>query len=177
MLFASLVSFAMRGRPRIGVRSESTAPGQPGVAAEFACALLCQVVIASAMTAGFGRWWSYPVLWLLPLATCAGFFANFRAFVEHVTADDHVVPDERLRDIEASAATRFFISPSHFNFHALHHAHPSIPHYNLPRGRREYIRQLGAYPFVVWPGYLRGFTNHLRALEARAACIRPMIGA
>jgi fatty acid desaturase len=62
---------------------------------------------------------------------------------------------------------RFFISPSHFNFHALHHAHPSIPHYNLPRGRREYLRQLGSYPFDVWPGYVRGFVDHLRALDAR----------
>jgi len=89
--------------------------------------------------------------------------------VEHVVADDSVAPDARLRDIAAGSGTRFFISPSHFNFHALHHAHPSIPHYNLPRGRREYIRQLGAYPFEVWPGYLRGFVNHLRALQTRTA--------
>jgi len=169
MLVASVVSFATLGQPRIGVQREPTSETHPSVAVEFGCAVICQAAIAIAMSAGFGRWWSYPLLWLLPLATFAGFFANFRAFVEHVTADDSVAPDARLRDIAAGSVTRFFISPSHFNFHALHHAHPSIPHYNLPRGRREYIEQLGAYPFEVWPGYLRGFTSHLRALQARAA--------
>jgi fatty acid desaturase len=106
------------------------------------------------------------VLWLFPLATFAGFFANFRSFVEHVTVSDDASPDERLRDIEAGGLTRFFISPSHFNYHALHHAHPSIPHYNLRAGKRAYVEQLGAYPFDVWPGYARGFVDHLKALSA-----------
>ena len=167
LLVATLVSFVTRGRPRIGVKAEPGAEGHPGVRTELACVLLCQAVIAATMTAGFRQWWSYPLLWLLPLATFAGFFANFRAFVEHVATDDRAAPDARLRDIAANPVTGFFISPSHFNFHALHHAHPSIPHYNLPRGRREYVRQLGRYPFDVWPGYIRGFVGHLRALEAR----------
>jgi fatty acid desaturase len=169
LFVASLGSFVTRGQPRIGVPGAAAADGHAGVKTEFACAVLCQALIAGAMTAAFARWWSYPLLWLLPLATFAGFFANFRAFVEHVTADDHVAPGERLRDIDAGPMMQFFVSPSHFNFHALHHAHPSIPHYNLPRGKREYVRQLGAYPFDVWPGYVRGFINHLRALDARAA--------
>jgi fatty acid desaturase len=168
LLIASVVSFVARGRPRIGISVES-AGREPGVKAEFAGVVVCQAVLATAMTAAFGRWWIYPLLWLLPLATFAGFFANFRALIEHVTVVDRVEPDERLRDIDAGGVTRFFISPSHFNFHALHHAHPSIPHYNLPRGRREYVRQLGRYPFDVWPGYARGFADHLRALQRRAA--------
>jgi fatty acid desaturase len=172
MLVSSLVSFATRGRPRIGVQREPAAENGADVATELACVVICQMVIATAMTAGFGRWWSYPLLWLLPLATFAGFFANFRAFVEHVTSDDRVAPEARLRDIAAGALTRFFISPSHFNFHALHHAHPSIPHYNLPRGRREYVRELGTYPFEVWPGYLSALTRHLRALQARPVSSR-----
>ncbi|HEX5109765.1 MAG TPA: fatty acid desaturase [Vicinamibacterales bacterium] len=169
MLVGSVVSFATRGRPRIGVQREASVENGPGVASELACVVICQAVMATAMTAGFGRWWSYPLLWLLPLATFAGFFANFRAFVEHVTPDDRAAPAARLRDIAAGSITRFFISPSHFNFHALHHAHPSIPHYNLPRGRREYVRELGVYPFEVWPGYLTALRRHLRSLQARAA--------
>lgn len=166
LLAATLVSFVTRGRPRIGVKAEG-AEGHPGIKTELAYAVLCQVAIAVAMAVGFRQWWSYPLLWLLPLATFAGFFANFRSFVEHVTTDDSAAPEARLRDIAANPVMRFFISPSHFNFHALHHAHPSIPHYNLPRGRREYVRQLGKYPFDVWPGYIRGFFQHLRGLEAR----------
>jgi fatty acid desaturase len=168
MLIASVLSFIAKGKPRIGVEASSGESRAPGVLYEFGCAVTCQVIIAGALTIATGRWWAYPVLWLVPLATFAGFFANFRAFVEHVTVDDRAEPDERLRDIEASGITRFFISPSHFNYHALHHAHPSIPHYNLGAGKRAYIEQLGTYPFTVWPGYARGFADHLKALAETA---------
>jgi fatty acid desaturase len=166
MMIASIISFLARGKPRIGVEAPGDANSSaPGVRYEFACAVLCQLIIAAALTLATGKWWAYPVFWLLPLATFAGFFANFRSFVEHVTVDDHASPEERLRDIDASGFTRFFISPSHFNYHALHHAHPSIPHYNLGAGKRAYVTQLGSYPFTVWPSYARGFVNHLRALD------------
>jgi fatty acid desaturase len=164
MLIASVISFLAKGKPRIGVEKTADDSRTPGVRYEFACAVFCQLVIATVLTLSSGDWWAYPLLWLFPLATFAGFFANFRSFVEHVTVSDQASPEERLRDIEASGVTRFFISPSHFNYHALHHAHPSIPHYNLGAGKRAYVEQLGAYPFDVWPGYGRGFANHLKAL-------------
>ena len=157
LLFGTAWSFLTRGRPRI-------AGASTGVLGEFARALVCQCILFVAMTFTTGRWWTYPLLWMLPLATFAGFFANFRAFVEHVTQRDEVAPEDRLRDIRIGIAERFFIAPSHFNYHALHHAHPSIPHYNLPRGKKAYVAQMGAYPFVVWPGYTRALLAHLRKL-------------
>jgi fatty acid desaturase len=170
LLFSTLLSFATRGRPRIGVEqgSDATREGKTGVFGELCAVLLCQAALFGALTLASHRWWSYPVLWMLPLATFAGFFANFRALVEHVARRDDVLPEERLRDIEAGPLARFFIAPSNFNYHALHHAHPTIPHYNLPRGREAYVAKFGRYPFIVFEGYGKALVSHLRELRTNA---------
>jgi fatty acid desaturase len=166
LLFSTLLNFVSRGRPRIGVEPAGK-DDRPGVFGELFRALLCQAALFGLMTLATHNWWSYPLLWMLPLATFAGFFANFRALLEHVTTRDDVAPDDRLRDIEAGPIERFFISPSHFHYHALHHAHPSIPHYNLTRGKAAYLKQFGVYPFTVRKGYTRALFAHLRELHPR----------
>ena len=169
LLFGSLLSFVSQGRPRIGVvpTVNDGGEGRSGVFLELSCALLCQAALFTMMMLVSHQWWSYPLLWLLPLATFAGFFANFRAFMEHVTVRDDVAPGDRLRDIRVGPMEGFFVAPSHFNYHALHHAHPSIPHYNLRRGKDEYLEQLGYYPFDVRKGYVSAFLDHLRELRKR----------
>jgi fatty acid desaturase len=170
LLFSTLFSLVTRGRPRISLSSGRSPADTPGMLGELGRSALCQGVLFLVATFVF-HWWTYFLLWLLPLATFAGFFANFRSFVEHVAASDDAMPEERLRDIEASPLTRFFLSPSHFNFHALHHAHPSIPHYNLPKGKSLYIKQAGVYPFTVWPGYTIALLSHLRRLQTRSSTL------
>jgi fatty acid desaturase len=160
LLFSTLFSFARRGGPRIGV--ETT-----GVLGELSRVILCQAFLFSVMTFATGHWWTYPLLWMLPLATFAGFFANFRALIEHVAVRDDVAPEDRLRDIEARWIERFFIAPSHFNYHALHHAHPSLPHYNLPSGKEAYLQRFGIYPFRVHPGYTKALFAHLKELRSQ----------
>jgi fatty acid desaturase len=164
LLFSTALSFVTRGRPRIATETTDGA----GVKKELLYAVICQGVLFAVMTLASGRWWSYPLLWMLPLATFAGFFANFRALIEHVSVRDDVAPEDRLRDIQSGLIERFFISPSHFNYHALHHAHPSIPHYNLARGKEAYVSQFGLYPFVVWTGYTSALLTHLRRLNTQA---------
>ena len=163
LLFSTILSIVTKGRPRIGVESREN---RPTVLGKLFPVLACQAVLFALMTLATHRWWTYPLLWMLPLATFAGFFANFRALIEHVATRDNVAPGARLRDIEAGAIERFFISPSHFNYHALHHAHPSIPHYNLTRGKAAYLKQFGLYPFTVWHGYTRGLFSYLRELHS-----------
>ncbi len=170
LFFSTLLSFVSRGQPRIGVESvnHSRKEDRPGVFGELFGVLACQAVLFVSMALISRHWWSYPLLWMLPLATFAGFFANFRALIEHVTNRDDVSPEDRLRDVNAGTLERFFISPSHFHYHALHHAHPSIPHYNLTRGKKEYVEQFGSYPFPVWKGYTVALLTHLRGLRSRA---------
>lgn len=169
LAFSTLWSFARRGRPRIGITSASTTSGEnhPGVAGELLRMLACQVCLFGAATLLTGRWWVYLVLWALPLATAGGFFANFRALIEHTAAGSNVSPESRLRDIKAGFLERFFIAPSHFNYHALHHAHPSIPHYNLVRGKNAYRHQFGSYPFIVQKGYVKTFWALFRELRGQ----------
>jgi len=162
LLFSTLLSFVKRGRPRINVES------QKGVLAELLGVLVCQAVLFGLLLAATHQWWTYFLLWALPLATFAGFFANFRAFIEHVAMRDDVATEDRLRDIRAGMIERFFIAPSHFNYHALHHAYPSLPHYNLPKGKEVYLERFGLYPFTVRPGYTKALISHLKELRLGA---------
>jgi fatty acid desaturase len=169
LLFGSLISFLSRGRPRIAVEpGREGSEAYSGVVRELLSSLFCQAVLFTVMMLVSHRWWSYLLLWLLPLATFAGFLANFRAFMEHVTVRDDVAPEDRLRDIHAGPMERFFVAPSHFNYHALHHAHPSIPHYNLCKGKSEYMKQFGVYPFTVRQGYVGALFDHLKKLRKQA---------
>jgi fatty acid desaturase len=168
LAFSTLVSFARRGRPRIGVPASHGGANEldhPGIAGESLRMLLCQAALFGGLTLSTGLWWAYPVFWVLPLATFAGFFANFRALIEHVSIRENVPPESRLRDIEAGVTERIFISPSHFNYHALHHAHPSIPHYRLTDAKAVYIERSGSYPFLVQKGYVKSLWSLLRDLR------------
>jgi fatty acid desaturase len=166
LLISTALSLATKGKPRIAVTDTAEAGmKRPTVAAELFRAVFCQAVLFALMAVATQTWWTYPVFWMLPLATFAGFFANFRALIEHIALRDNIEPEARLRDIQAGPLERFFIAPSHFNYHALHHEHPSIPHYNLPRVRAGYVQQCGEYPFEVWPGYVRAFMTHLTKLR------------
>jgi fatty acid desaturase len=174
MLLTTLWSFLVRRQPRIGVAdaplmaNEEPRPNgrrEPSVAREFVGVAETQIVLFAVMWAATGAWWTCPLLWWVPLATFAGFFANFRALIEHVTTDDNAPPDARLRDIEAGALERLLLSPCHFNYHALHHAYVSIPHRRLPEAKRRIVTARGAYPYVVWHGYVRALRDHLHTLR------------
>jgi fatty acid desaturase len=100
-------------------------------------------------------------------------FCNYvRAFVEHsvvesgAAADEDVPVERRLRDYSPGLLEAAWFSPCHFQFHALHHAYPSIPHYRLPAARASAAAD-GRYPFTVAPGYVRALREHLGRLPRR----------
>jgi fatty acid desaturase len=147
-LVETIAGVLRRGRPRIQVKRP---PGGPSLMREYAGIALCQLVILGAFTAA-GRPWEYLVLWLAPLATFASLFITVRSFVEHAAEDDAVDRDARLSDFAPGRVEAFFLAPYHFNFHALHHAFPAVPHYRL----RHLQQQLdeGAYPGDRKAGYV-----------------------
>jgi len=154
--------------PRIRLEDGSAEAEAAALRRELVAMALCQAALFATFAWLF-EWWTYPVLWVLPLVTVASFLVNLRALIEHAAPEDRAPGPARLRDFAASPLEAFFLSPSHFHFHALHHAFVSIPHRNLPKARWALTgAHRGSYPIEVWPGYLRSLRLHMRALrEAR----------
>jgi fatty acid desaturase len=100
------------------------------------------------------------------LSTVTAFCTVVRALVEHHTEDDAAPAGQRLRDYAPGPLEAAWFSPCHFQFHALHHAYPSIPHYRLPEAKAS-AASAGRYPFAVGPGYLRSLVELLRRLPSR----------
>ncbi|MCG8590147.1 MAG: fatty acid desaturase, partial [Proteobacteria bacterium] len=164
LFFETAWSLVFRREPRIGADTVAGGPatGDPPLWAEFLGVVAVQGVLFVGLWAAFA-WWFYPLLWLAPLATVGGFLANFRALLEHVSVGP-AAPSARLRDFDAGPIEAFLVSPSHFHYHALHHAYVSIPHRKLPEAKIWILARHGRYPHAVSPGYLRSFWRHLRAL-------------
>jgi len=156
----------VRRQPRIAVdEPESRARSSgPTVSGELLRIAILQGLLFAFFWAAFS-WWTYPVFWALPVATVGGFFANFRAFLEHASASGSASPSERLRDFEVGPLEAFFFSPCHFHYHALHHAYVAIPHRNLPRAKRLILEKHPRYPLEVQRGYLASLFTHLGALR------------
>ena len=87
-------------------------------------------------------WWFYPVVWMLPLLTLTTFANGVRAMVEHFSFEgDDVDPDKRLYTIEANWLETAFFSPMNFNYHAEHHAFPSVSAFKLPSLRKPLLEE------------------------------------
>lgn len=162
MLWQTAASLATRGTPRIALEDKpSPRANELSLSAELERILIAQVVLFFLMAA-VGPWWTYFVLWALPVATFAGLFANFRAFLEHCAPSDAIGGEPRLRDFEIGAFERLFLAPCHFNYHSLHHAFVAVPHWNLPQVKMALIAANdGRYPLTVQQGYLRMLVRHL----------------
>ncbi len=170
MFWQTAASLARRGTPRIALdeATQGRADEMP-LRAELERIVVAQATLFLLMAAA-GPWWTYFVLWALPVATFAGFFANLRAFLEHCAPGDDVGAAPRLHDFEIGWAERLFVAPCHFNYHALHHAFVAIPHWNLPRAKAAVLAAAGgAYPLAVQRGYLRRLSRHLAEITLKAA--------
>ncbi|HKU44983.1 MAG TPA: fatty acid desaturase [Polyangiales bacterium] len=146
-----------RGRPRVALPSHVDSRGPRHEMLRVALVQLALVVLFGWSVA----WWAYGVLWLLPLATLTAFCNSLRAFAEHA-AQSGAEPAERLRDLDAGLLSRLFLCPAHFNFHALHHEYPSVPHYRLRSFRSDEAARLPA-PAA---GYVAVLREYVAALDA-----------
>ncbi|HEY9712711.1 MAG TPA: fatty acid desaturase [Chroococcales cyanobacterium] len=158
-----IASVLVKKQARIVAREQESSRGRP-VMVEYLCVVLCQVLLL----AGFliaGRVWEYFVLWFLPLCTFASFFVSLRGYLEHAHVLDLAPADERLRDFNAPLVERFFISPCDFNYHAVHHAYPTVPHANLRSLRKHLGREKIEYPNRQCAGYLVFWREHLREMR------------
>jgi fatty acid desaturase len=122
--------------------------------------------VTVALTAPFGLWWVWPVLWLIPQATWLPLVTRLRNIAEHAcVAQDEPDPLRHARTTRANWLERAFIAPYWVNYHCEHHMFMHVPCYHLPRAHR-LLRDKGVLDrMLTAPGYV----DVLRQASAKAA--------
>lgn len=116
---------------------------------------LIGMVLTVAVTAPFGFWWAWPVLWLLPQATWLPMITRLRNIAEHAcVAKEEPDPLRHARTTRANLIERAFLAPYYVNYHCEHHMFMHVPCYNLPRTHR-LLKAKGVLPgMLIASGYL-----------------------
>ncbi len=96
--------------------------------------ILANLVLLGTVTA-LGRWWLYPLLWLLPLATVYQLASRVRNIAEHAMVPDN---DDAFRNARTTYArlARIVFAPYWVNYHLEHHLALFVPCYRLPEAHR-----------------------------------------
>ncbi len=116
---------------------------------------LTGMVVTIAVTAPFGAWWVWPVLWLVPQATWLPMITRLRNIAEHANvAKDEPDPLRHARTTHAGWLERAVIAPYFVNYHCEHHMFMHVPCYNLPKAHR-LLKAKGVLPkMLTSPGYV-----------------------
>jgi fatty acid desaturase len=108
-----------------------------------------------ALTAPFGFWWAWFVLWLLPQATWLPMVTRLRNIAEHaLVAKDEPDPLRHARTTHANWLERALLAPYWVNYHCEHHMFMHVPCYNLPAVRRHLERKGVTETMLSAPGYI-----------------------
>ena len=95
--------------------------------------LLWQLGLLAVLSA-FGLWWTYFVLWLLPMATWYPLVTRLRNIAEHACIPkDEPDPLKHARTTTANLIERAFIAPYYVQYHCEHHMFMHVPCFNLPQ--------------------------------------------
>jgi fatty acid desaturase len=113
-----------------------------------------QSVVFAGLWAASGRWWLYPLLWLLPWLTGWRVINRLRAIAEHggMTRSD----DKRLTThvVRQRLLARFWLVPFNTGWHLAHHLDIGIPWRNLPRYHAELVEAGYVTSGIEYPSYL-----------------------
>jgi len=113
------------------------------------------MVATVAVTAPFGLWWVWPVLWLLPQATWLPMVTRLRNIAEHAcVAKDEPDPLRHARTTRANLLERAFLAPYWVNYHCEHHMFMHVPCYRLPRVHRLLKAKGVTERMLTSPGYV-----------------------
>lgn len=113
------------------------------------------MVVTVVLTAPFGLWWVWPVLWLAPQATWLPMVTRLRNIAEHAcVGKDEPDPFRHARTTAANWLERAFIAPYYVNYHCEHHMFMHVPCYSLPRASRLLAQKGVTGRMLTAPGYL-----------------------
>ncbi len=80
-----------------------------------------------------GYWWTYPVLWIAPMATWFPLVTRLRNIGEHAAVDTRDDPFTHARTTLANPIERLLVAPYWVHYHGEHHVFMHVPCYNLQR--------------------------------------------
>jgi fatty acid desaturase len=125
--------------------------------------LLINAALLAVLTLA-GAWWSYFVLWLLPMATIFPLVTRLRNIAEHACVEGSAADAFRAaRTTRAGWWERAFIAPYWVNFHAEHHLFMHVPCWKLPALHRAVHQRPQSKRMEVADGYV----SVLRAASSR----------
>lgn len=116
--------------------------------------VIVNIALAILMT-WLGPWWTYPVLWLLPMATWFPLVTRIRNIAEHACVPENPSdPLAQARTTRASLIEGLLVAPYWVNYHAEHHVFMHLPCYRLPAAHRLLMAKGHGPRMEVQPGYL-----------------------
>jgi fatty acid desaturase len=159
--------FKQRIAPLVSRRAPD-APEGARVTARAAAPFLAANAVLLAIAALSGAWWSFLVLWLLPMATWFPMVTRLRNIAEHAVTPDPNDPLRHARTTRAGLIERALIAPYWVNFHCEHHMFMYLPCWSLPKAHR-LLRAKGATARMeVQPGYFTVLKAAASKVEAAA---------
>lgn len=123
-----------------------------------------QAVLLGAAVA-VGRWWLYPLLWLLPWMTSWRVINRLRAIAEHGGMQRSKDRRQTTHHVRQSWLARFFLVPLNTGWHLAHHLDMGVPWRSLPRFHAELEAAGYVTDELTYPSYRALW----RALASRPA--------
>ena len=103
-----------------------------------------------------GYWWTWFVLWMLPMATWYPLVTRLRNIAEHAcVAKNEPDPLRHARTTKANWVERLLIAPYYVNYHCEHHMFMHLPCYSLPKAHRILKRKGVTGRMEVRSGYIQ----------------------
>lgn len=109
-----------------------------------------------------GRWWLYPVLWLVPWLTSWRVINRLRAIAEHGGMQRSKDRRQTTHHVRQSWLPSFWIAPFNTGWHLAHHVDMGVPWRNLPKLHAELEAAGWVTPELTYPSY-RALWRALRA--------------
>ncbi|HEX3674466.1 MAG TPA: fatty acid desaturase family protein [Rhizomicrobium sp.] len=115
--------------------------------------LLANAVLLAILVA-VGRWYFYPLFWLLPLLTWQQVITRVRNIAEHAVVPDNDDVFRNARTTYAAWWERALFAPYWVNYHVDHHLLFYVPCYNLPKLHEMLLAKGYGEKMEIQPNYL-----------------------
>ncbi|MBI1254179.1 MAG: fatty acid desaturase [Hyphomonas sp.] len=139
----------------IGIRKGPGAENRSQSAREAVIPMIITNLVIFSVLTVLGYWWSYFVLWLLPMATWMMMITRLRNIGEHAVVADNNDPMRHARTTLANPLEGLLLAPYWVNYHCEHHMFMHVPCYRLGLIHRALAARGVTQRMEVQRGYLK----------------------